>query len=121
MKIKLSLIMILVCVLSMRVMASEASEKMYLLQMINQLEAVKPLIIAAQNAQIKDARILFHYTSYHDAEGIKHNGLLEDINEIKKGIQEKLNQTAPEPRHFQAIKGDYLDLKPIKSTSYHYP
>ena len=60
--------------------------------MINQLDALKPLIIAANKEQEPNARIKFHYTFYRDFNGITHNGLLEDIHEIKKGIQEKLNQ-----------------------------
>ena len=33
------------------------------------------------------------------------------INEIEKGIQEKLNDNLNEPHSSQAIKGDYLPIK----------
>jgi RAQPRD family integrative conjugative element protein len=84
---------------------------------MNQLDSMKPLLIAAAKEQEKNSRLQFHYIAYRDYNGNLHNGLLEDINEIKKGIQDKLKETASEPRIFQAIKGDYLNLKNIKSSA----
>ncbi len=101
--------------LSFNAIASESHERMYLKQMINQLEALKPLVVSASRDQPAYARVKFHYTAYRDTNGIIHNGLLEDITEIQNGIKEKLNQKIDEPRHFQSIKGDYLDIKKIKS------
>jgi RAQPRD family integrative conjugative element protein len=116
MEIKITLLIaIVIGLFSLPAIANEAGEKIYLTQIMNQLDAIKPLIIAANNEQEKGTRIKFRYTSYRDSNGMSHNGLLEDINIIQKGIQEKLNQTLSEPRHFQAIKGDYLDLKNVKS------
>jgi RAQPRD family integrative conjugative element protein len=103
------LLLTLISLFSTCAIASETEEKMYLVQMINQLNAMKPLIIAADKEQPKNVRIKFHYTAYHDSNGHAHNGLLEDINAIQKGIQEKMNQTGTEPRHFQIIKGDYME------------
>ncbi len=100
---------------SIEALASEAQEKIYLVQIINQLDAIKPLIIAASKAQEKGMRITFRYTAYRDARGVLHNGLLEDINAMQKGIEAKLNHTAQEPRHFEAIRGDYLPFKQIPS------
>jgi RAQPRD family integrative conjugative element protein len=116
MKTKISLIIaIILSVISIQAMANDTRERMYLIQMTNQLDALKPLIIAADKEQDKNSRIKFHYKSYRESNGVIHNGLLEDINEIKKGIFEKLNQTIGEPRNFQAIKGDYRDLNKVKS------
>ncbi|MCD6040307.1 MAG: hypothetical protein K0S27_1707 [Gammaproteobacteria bacterium] len=112
---KMILITTILMLLSLPAIANEAREKIYLIQIINQLEAIKSLAISANQEQEKEARIKFHYTSYHDSNGLFHNGLLEDINEIERGIQKKLNPMINEPRHFQEIKGDYLDLKNIKS------
>jgi RAQPRD family integrative conjugative element protein len=92
---------------SMKVMADETHERMYLTQIVNQLSAIKPLIVSANHEQVPDTRIKFHYSAYRDANNTLHNGLLEDINEIQKGIEEKLNQKMSEPRHFVKIRGDY--------------
>jgi len=112
MKINLLFIFsIAICIISSSALASDQKEKIYLTQMINQLDSLKPLIVAASKEQSSQARIRFHYTSYNDIDGKPHNGLLDDINEIEKGIQEKLNDNLNEPHSFQAIKGDYLDIK----------
>ncbi len=110
----LLLIVVGTTLFSTQAMASEDSaekEKMYLVQMINQLDALRPLIIAAQNEQPKNNRIQFHYTDYRDSSGKLHNGLLEDVTAIKQGLEEKLNQTSTEPHQFRAIKGDYINAR----------
>ncbi len=83
-------------------------ERIYLVQVVNQLNAMTPIIKAAEKAQPKNQRISFHYTTWLDANHKKHNGLLEDIQEIKHGVEEKLNTTSIEPRAIAAIGGDYL-------------
>jgi RAQPRD family integrative conjugative element protein len=110
-------LIILMSLFSVSAIASDTQQKVYLVQIINQLDSIKPLIIAAAKEQDKSSRVQFHYVAYLDYTGKVHNGLLEDINEIKSGIQDKLNQTGSEPHHFQAIKGDYLNLTNIKSRS----
>lgn len=89
--------------------ATEDQEKVYLLQLINQLDEMQPIILAAQQAQPVNQRVEFHYTAYVDAKGKKRNGLLEDVNAIKAGIEEHLNATSIEPRTFSPIQGDYID------------
>jgi RAQPRD family integrative conjugative element protein len=89
------------------------AEKAYLVQIINQLDAMQPLIIAAQNAQLSDKRVQFHYRHYQDSQGKTQNGLLEDVQAIKAGITQYLNQPAIEPRNVQPLQGDYLNIKPV--------
>lgn len=83
---------------SIPMLACESDETSYLVQMINQLEALKPLVLAAAKVQPKNLRISFNYTA-----------LLKDINEIEKGIEANLTDIPKEPRQFEPIKGDYLN------------
>jgi RAQPRD family integrative conjugative element protein len=89
------------------------AEKIYLVQMLNQLNALQSLILAAQKTQMPDKRIQFHYTSYQDSQGVTHHGLLEDVTSIKTGISQYLNQPAIEPRIVRSLQGDYVDTKPV--------
>jgi RAQPRD family integrative conjugative element protein len=91
-------------------LASSEQERLYLVQLVNQCEAMKPLIRAASQQQPKNQRITFHYTAWTDAKGIKRAGLLEDIQAIQTGIEEKLNHIAIEPRTVIPIQGDYLEI-----------
>lgn len=89
--------------------ASETQERLYLVQILNQLSAIQPFVIAAAKEQPKNLRTQFHYIRYQDAQGCWHNGLLEDIQSIKQGIKEKLHNTPVEPRVITPISGDYLE------------
>lgn len=89
--------------------ASSEQEREYLLQIINQLNAIKPLILAAEKEQPDNNRFRFHYIAYQGQDGKKHNGLLEDLNEIERGIAARLNNTTSEAHLFPPIQGDYTD------------
>jgi len=88
-------------------------EKTYLVQIINQLDAIQPVIISAQQAQLANKRIQFHYNRYQDNQGKWHEGLLEDMHSIKAGVLEYLHQPTIEPRVVIPLKNDYLNVKPI--------
>jgi RAQPRD family integrative conjugative element protein len=110
MKVKsISILIIVTYLLCMtNAVANEENEKIYLIQMLNQLNALKPLIISASNEQQKNSRFQFRYTAFVNSNGKLQNGLLEDINELKKGIQARLNQKEVESQRFEPIKGDYI-------------
>ena len=73
---------------------------------------MKATIIAAQKAQSKNERLFFHYIAWRNpVSGVTHNGLLEDIEAIKMGVKEKLENIDHDklsPKTIEPIKGDYL-------------
>ena len=89
--------------------ASDTQERIYLVQILNQLSAIQPFVIAAAKEQPINLRTKFHYARYQDDQGHWHNGLLEDIQSIKQGVEEKLNSALVEPRVITPISGDYLE------------
>ena len=96
-------------VLAQSAMASPEQERIYLLQLLHQINAMQPTIKAAEKAQSPTARVQFHYTAYVDTEGRPHNGVWEDLQLIREGIQEQLDQSSVEPRVVEPISGDYRD------------
>lgn len=102
---------VLTFVLSQTCMASDEQEHEYLVQIINQLEAIKPEIIAAEKQQPKENRVKFHYMSYRDSSGKVRNGLLEDINVIESGVKEKLATVTITQHYVQPVNGDYIQHK----------
>lgn len=89
-------------------LASPEQERMYLLQLLHQMDAMQSTLRAAQQAQSPADRVQFHYTAYRDAEGQKHHGILEDLQLIRAGIEEKLSGNDLQPRMIEPIEGDYL-------------
>jgi len=97
--------------------ASTEQENRYLIQVLNQLDAMKPLILAAKKEESEHQRMQFHYTAWRDSHGQLHNGLLEDIQAIKAGIAEKLHAPTIEPRVMDPIQGDYFNADTNGSSS----
>ncbi len=108
-KLMLVLCLLLTTLGSMPSYATVAKERMYLTQVFNELNAIQPLLLAARAAQPKNLRAQFHYTKFQDSHGHWHNGLLDDVQAIRGGIQQQLNGMPVEPRAFAPIKGDYLN------------
>lgn len=105
--IKKYLFILLVILFLTPVFASEQKERIYLIQLLNQLDAMQPIILAAEREQPKNLRIQFHYTKFVDGRGQSHNGLLEDVQAMRKGIEDQLNHERHEPRFVVPITGDY--------------
>jgi RAQPRD family integrative conjugative element protein len=89
--------------------ASLEQERVYLVQLMHQLDAMVPTILAAKQAQPQNLRVQFHYTAWRDNKGQFHPGLLEEVQAIQQGIREKLEDTPAEPRAVPALVEDYLD------------
>src|ERR1700678_3828017 len=99
----------LLIVLSLQVaMASPEQERVYVLQLLHQIDALELTVLAAQKEQSPNVRIQFHYTAYRDQAGKLHNGVLEDLQLIHEGIAEHLSERSGEPRGVVPIQGDYL-------------
>lgn len=90
------------------VMASPEQERVYVLQLLHQIDALEFTVLAAQKQQSPDARLQFHYTAYRDQERKLHNGVLEDLKLIRTGIAAHLSEYPEEPRRVVPIQGDYL-------------
>lgn len=82
-----------------------------LVQIINQLNAIKPLIEKARIYQNKNKRVQLHLTSFKGVDGQPHNGLSEDLNEIKQGIVAYLNKPAIEPKKIMPLENDFVDAR----------
>jgi RAQPRD family integrative conjugative element protein len=89
-------------------MASPEQERVYVLQLLHQIDALELTLSAAQKEQSPDARIQFHYTAYRDSNGELHNGVLEDLQLIRRGVEEHLSESPEEPRLMLPIQGDYM-------------
>jgi RAQPRD family integrative conjugative element protein len=66
---------------------------------VQQLQAVYPLIAEAQQQADPNARTQFHY-----------DWLRGDLNTVITGINQKLKPLPLEPREIKPLKGDYLTV-----------
>ena len=76
--------------------ADADGEREALARITHELEAIEPLITEAAAQANPDARIQFQY-----------DWLRQDLNRIRRGIEEHIDAPRSEPRTFPPLRGDY--------------
>ena len=76
--------------------ADADGEREMLTRITHEIEAIQPLISQAASQANPDARIRFQY-----------GWLRQDLDQIKRGIQEHIDAPRAEPRTFPPLRGDY--------------
>ena len=88
--------------------ADQAQLNTTLVQLIQQLETLKPLITQAEREQPANPRWRIHFRAWRDATGKTHAGLRDDVNTIQHALIETVNHQAREPRVVAPITGDFV-------------
>jgi RAQPRD family integrative conjugative element protein len=99
---------ILLSLLPCMIVADDAQMNETLVKMVNQLEAMKPLITQAAQQQTDNPRYKIHFDSWVDAHGILHQGLRDDIEAIQSALIQAINREHQDPRAYQPISGDFV-------------
>lgn len=102
-------IFLLTAGLSQSVMASQALLNEQLVRIINQLNAIKPIIKEAERYQSQGAPVKLHLTAFKGSDNQIHNGVLEDIELIKQGLIAYINRPAVAPKKVSPIEGDFIE------------
>ena len=76
--------------------ADAQDEREILARVINELEALEPLLDAAESAANPDARVRFRY-----------DWLRADLRQVQSGVQDHIDAPRVEPRTFPPLRGDY--------------
>ena len=76
--------------------ADAGGERAALARIDHELQAIEPLITEAASQANPDARIRFQY-----------DWLRQDLDRIRRGIDEHINAPRAEPRTFPPLRGDY--------------
>jgi RAQPRD family integrative conjugative element protein len=98
--LKTLLVMGLSASLMSTVYADTENEHALLAEVIQQINALTPLINQAQAQADPNARVVFNYAQ-----------LRSDLQLIKDGINQPLTSTALEPRQIAPLSGDYVSLR----------
>ena len=72
------------------------NEQAILARIHHELQTIEPLITEAASQANPDARIQFQY-----------DWLRQDLNRIRRGIEEHIDAPRSEPRTFPPLRGDY--------------
>ncbi len=76
--------------------ADAEREREQLARVIHELQAVEPLLRAAESQADPDARVRFRY-----------DWLRQDLERVRSGVEEHIRAPRAEPRGFPPLRGDY--------------
>ena len=108
-KLTKSALLLGVLSMSQGAMATDELFREQLLRIINQLNAIKPVIREAQRYQVQNAPVKLHLKAFEGADNKTHNGVDEDIELIKKGLIAYLNRPVIAPKKVSPIAGDFIE------------
>ncbi|PJE14673.1 hypothetical protein [Legionella sp.] len=99
------LIMNLVCVATY---ASEEALSQTLVRVINQINAIMPLLDEAQTEIEPNTRIQLHIESFEGSDGKSHPGLRNDLLAIRNALIDYINKPAIEPKTIKPLALDFI-------------
>ncbi|KTD32059.1 RAQPRD family integrative conjugative element protein [Legionella israelensis] len=88
--------------------ANNANLNETLVRIINQINAIMPLLDEAQTELNPNARIQLHLKSFTDNEGQQHAGVREDLLMIRNGLIDYINQPVIAPRRIKPLNNDFV-------------
>ncbi|VEG92561.1 RAQPRD family integrative conjugative element protein [Legionella spiritensis] len=88
--------------------ANNANLNETLVRIINQINAIMPLLDEAQTELDPNARIQLHVESFNDDQGRHYAGVREDLLMIRNGLIDYINQPVIAPRRIKPLNNDFV-------------
>ncbi|HAT7972130.1 TPA: hypothetical protein JA976_06720 [Legionella pneumophila] len=88
--------------------ASDEALNQTLVRVINQINAVMPLLDEAQSEIEPNTRIQLHIESFEGADGKTHAGLRNDLLAIRNALIDYINKPAIEPKTIKPLSLDFI-------------
>lgn len=93
---------------SVATFASEEALNQTLVRIINQINAIMPLLEEAQNEIEPNTRIQLHIEAFESADGKIHPGLRNDLFSIRNALIEYINKPAIAPKTIKPLALDFI-------------
>ena len=101
-------LMLLITFSSMSAHANEEALNDTLVRVINQINAILPLLDEAQNEIEPNARITLHIDSFEGADNKTHKGVRGDLLSIRNALIDYINKPAIEPKTVSPLALDFI-------------
>lgn len=99
---------LLLCFLSAASFADSEKLNETLVRIINQINAIQPLLDEAKKDIDPTARIRLHIEAFEGADGQKHPGLRDDLLSIRNSLIDYINHPVIAPRHIEPLTMDFI-------------
>ena len=88
--------------------ASEAELNDTLVRVINQINAILPLLDEAQREIEPNTRIRLHVDAFEGADGQLHAGVRDDLQQVRNALIAYINKPAIEPKTVKPLAFDFV-------------
>ena len=88
--------------------ASDAALNQTLVRIINQINAVMPLLDEAQGEIEPNTRIQLHIDTFEGSDGKQHAGLRQDLLSIRNALIDYINKPTIEPKTIKPLALDFI-------------
>ena len=89
--------------------ATDAELNTTLVRVINQLNAILPLLDEAEDELEPNARIRLHINSFEGSDGAKHPGVRDDLKSMRNALIDYINKPAIEPKTVKPLAFDFIE------------
>lgn len=79
-----------------------------LVRVINQINAILPLLDEAKEEVEPNARVVLHVDHFIGADGEKHAGVRDDLLAIRNSLIDYINQPSTAPKTIKPLELDYV-------------
>ena len=105
---RLLLLMMTLIGFSSVVWADQVQMNETLVRLVNQLDAMIPLIEQAQREQPENTRFTFQFEKFEGSDGVMHNGLKDDVLAIRQALIDQINQPMTDPDTIPPMTDDFI-------------
>ncbi|MFO8671928.1 hypothetical protein SC848_00860 [Legionella pneumophila serogroup 1] len=102
------LLLILILSLPLAAHAQEDALNQTLVRVINQINAIMPLLDEAQTEIEPNTRIQLHIENFESSDGKTHAGLRTDLLSIRNALIDYINKPAIEPKAIKPLALDFI-------------
>ena len=79
-----------------------------LVRVINQMNAILPLLDEAEDEIEPNARIQLHIAAFDGSDGTKHPGVRDDLKSMRNALIDYINKPAIEPKMVKPLAFDFV-------------
>ncbi len=101
-------LLLMITLTSFTTHASDEALNQTLVRVINQLNAIMPLLDDAKTELEPNARITLHIDAFEGADGNPHEGLRDDLLSIRNALIDYINKPVIAPKTIQPLALDFI-------------
>lgn len=101
-------LLLMVALTNVTAHASDEALNQTLVRVINQINAVMPLLDEAKAQVEPNARITLHIDAFEGADGKPHEGLRDDLLSIRNALIDYINKPVIAPKTIQPLALDFI-------------